>query len=86
MDNYIKICEQLTSTETTLYDSAVLIKTILLTNTTSVDVTANITFDSAKILIAVPAGEYIILNSPILCETISAYGNGVTIHITGYIE
>ena len=75
----------LTASETTLYTDSkgAIVKTILMHNTTSVEVEVTLSIDSVIFIFKIAAKETIIVDKAILTNTLKAKGNGVNIHISG---
>ena len=75
----------LTDTEQILYTStiAIVVKTIMLHNTNSVDTDITLSLDSVIFKFTLAKDETKIISTPIVTNLIEAIGLGVNIHISG---
>lgn len=86
MEEYKRIAAAtLSDTETTLYTNSkgAIVKTILMHNTTSIEVDVILSIDSVIFMFKIAAKETIIVDKIILTNILKAKGNGVNIHISG---
>ena len=86
MEDYKRIAATtLTASETTLYTDSkgAIVKTILMHNTTSVEVEVTLSIDSVIFIFKIAAKETIIVDKAILTNNLKAKGSGVNIHISG---
>lgn len=86
MENYIQIVKSLSNTEAVIHSSTngILMKTILINNTTNADAEAVLDFDGVAFKFAIKTKDQYILSTPILSKIFKATAvTGVNIHVTG---
>lgn len=86
MEEYKRIAAvTLSDVETTLYTNSkgAILKTILMYNTTSVEVDVTLSLDSVIFIFKIAPKETLIVDKAILTNVVKAKGNGANIHITG---
>lgn len=88
MESYIQIVKALSDTEQTIHTSTLglLMKTILLNNTTATPAEATLNLDGVAFKFQIKAHDQYILTTPILVKTLKATSEtGVNLHITGLV-
>lgn len=86
MEEYKRIAATtLTDIETTLYTDSkgAIVKTILMCNTTLLEVDVTLSLDSVIFIFKLGTKETLILDKSILTNSIKAKGNGISIHMSG---
>lgn len=86
MENYIQIVKSLTTNEETIYSNSngLLIKSILLNNTTATDAEVSLNLDGVVFKFTIKSKDQYILSTPILTKVFKSTSIvGVNIHITG---
>ncbi len=85
MEDYIKVVKVLTNTESILYSgtNGVIVKTILIHNTNLEEKEVTLLIDSVTFIFKLASKETLILDKPIVTNSLKAIGNGINIHISG---
>ncbi len=85
MEDYIKVVKVLTNTESILYSgtNGVIVKTILIHNTNLEEKEVTLSIDSVTFIFKLASKETLILDKPIVTNSLKAIGNGINIHISG---